>query len=104
MSGVHQKYTRPHHIAKRGAGLAKRLLDDFQATSSLHADVGVYMIVRPDRSRRGNEDETLVANSPAKADRGLQWRSRADALPHRYKPNGRARPAAFRAPRPAREH
>src|SRR3954451_24202958 len=92
MSGVDQKYTRPHNITKRCAGLAKRLLDDFEAASSLHADVAVYVTVRPDRSRRGNEDETIVANSPAKPDRGLRRRSRADALPHPYKPNGQPPP------------
>src|SRR5919205_3881160 len=84
MSGVHQKHTRSHHITKRSAGVAKRLLDDLQAASGLHADVWVYMTVRPDRSRRGNEDETLVANGPAEANRGLKRRSRADVLPHRH--------------------
>ena len=84
MRGVHQIHTGSHHIAKRGAGVAKRLLDDLQAASSLHADVWVYMTVGPDRSRRGNEDETLVANGPAEADRGLERRSRADVLPHRH--------------------
>src|SRR5690349_19020629 len=84
MSGVDQKHTRSHDIAERGAGVAKRLLDDLHAASSLHADVWVHMTVGPDRSRRGNEHETLVANGPAKADGGLKRRSRADVLPHRY--------------------
>src|ERR671927_1059945 len=101
MSGVHQKHTRSHHITKRSAGVAKRLLDDLQAASSLHADVWVYMTVRPDRSRRGNEDETIVANGAAEADRGLKRRSRADVLPHRHSVRGDCRvlrlPDGFRA-------
>jgi hypothetical protein len=84
MTGVHQKHTRPHDITKRGAGVAKRPLDDLHAASSLHADVWIYVTVRPDRSRRGNEHETLVANGPAKANGGLKRRSRADVLPHQY--------------------
>src|SRR3954447_23452004 len=88
MSGVHQKHTRSHHITKRRASVAKRFLDDLHAASSLHADVWVYVTVRPDRSRRGNEDETLVANGPAKADRSLKRRSRADLLPHRHSLRG----------------
>src|SRR4051794_34210813 len=82
MSGVHQEHSRSHHITKRSAGVAERLLDNLQAASSLHADVWVYMTVRPDRSGRRNDDETLVANGPAEADCGLERRSRADVLPH----------------------
>ena len=75
VSGIHEKHTRAHYVTKCRAGLAKPIFDDLQAASSLHTDVGVYLAVRPDRSSRGNEDETVVADSAAKADRRLQRRA-----------------------------
>ena len=75
MSSIDYEHTRSQHITQRRAGLAKRFLDDLQAPSSLHAAVWVYVAVRPDRSSCGNEDEMLVADSPAKADGRLQRRA-----------------------------
>lgn len=72
---VDEEHTRSHHVTKRCAGLAKRVLDDLQAPSSLHADVGVDVAVRPDRGSCRNEDQVLVADSPAKADGLLQGRA-----------------------------
>src|SRR5215216_514681 len=82
---------------QRRAGHAKRFLDDLQAPSSLHADVWVYVAVRPDRSSCGNEDETLIADGPAKADGRLQRRARADVLPHALQPMRRTPPAPLKA-------
>jgi hypothetical protein len=75
VSRIHEEHTRPHYVTKCRAGLAKRIFDDLQAASSLRTDVGVYVAVRPDRSSRGNEDQTVVADSAAKADRRLQRRA-----------------------------
>jgi hypothetical protein len=75
VSRVDEEHTRSHYVTKRRAGLAKRFLDDLQAPSSLHADVGVDVAVRPDRSGCGNEDQVLVADSPTKADGLLQGRT-----------------------------
>ena len=66
MSGIHEEHTRAHYVTKCRAGLAKRFVDDLQAASSLHTDVGVYVVVRPDRSSRGHEDETVVAEARLK--------------------------------------
>jgi hypothetical protein len=75
VSRIHEEHTRSHHVTKRRAGLAKRFVDDLETPSSAHSDVGVYVAVRPDRSSCGNEDEMLVADSPAKADGRLQRRA-----------------------------
>jgi hypothetical protein len=104
VTSIDEEHTRSYHVTKRRAGLAKRFVDDLEAALSLHADVGVYpirgrprgsgavarsakrhacsivdvgvyMAVRPDRGSCGNEDETLVADSPAKADLRLQRRA-----------------------------
>jgi hypothetical protein len=79
---IHEEHTRSHHVTKRRPGLAKGFVDDLQAPSSLHTDVRVYVAVWPDRGGRGNEDEMLVADSPAEADGRLERRARADVLPH----------------------
>lgn len=60
---------------KRRAGLAKGFVDDLEAPSSLHTDVRVYVAVRLDRGSRGNEDEMLVADTPAEADGRLERRA-----------------------------
>ena len=75
VSRIHEEHTRSHHVTKRRAGLAKRFVDDLEAPSSLHADVGVDVIVRPNRSSCGNEDAMLVADRPAKPDGRLQRRA-----------------------------
>jgi hypothetical protein len=75
VSRIDEEHTRSHHVTKRRAGLAKRFADDLQAPSSLHADVRVDVAVRPDRGSCGDEDEVLVADSPAKADGLLQGRA-----------------------------
>jgi hypothetical protein len=75
VSRIDEEDTRSHHVTKRRAGVAKRFLDDLQAPSSLHADVWVDVTVRPDRGSCGNEDEVLVADSPAEADGRLQRRA-----------------------------
>ena len=75
VSGIHEEHTRSHHVTKRRAGLAKRFVDDLQAPLSLHTDVRVNVAVRPDRSSCGNEDEMLVADSPAEADGRLERRA-----------------------------
>jgi hypothetical protein len=75
VSRINEEHTRSHYITKRRAGFAKGFVDDLQAPSSLHADVGVYVAVRPDRSSCGNEDEMLVADSPAKPDGWLERRA-----------------------------
>ena len=80
--GIHEEDARPHHVAKRRAGLAKRFVDDLKTTSSLYTDIGVDVAVRPDRGSGGYEDEALIAHSSAEADGRLQRRARADALPH----------------------
>jgi hypothetical protein len=41
--GIDQEHTRAHHVTKRRGGLAERFVDDLQAASSLHTDVGVYV-------------------------------------------------------------
>jgi hypothetical protein len=72
---IHEEHTRSHYVTKRRAGLAKGFVDDLQAPSSLHTDVRVCVAVRPDRGSRGNEDEMLVADSPAEADGWLERRA-----------------------------
>jgi hypothetical protein len=75
MISINEEHTCSHHVTKGRAALAKGFVDDLEAPSSLHADVGVDVIVRPDRSGCGNEDETLVADRPAKTDGRLQRRT-----------------------------
>jgi len=82
VSWIDEKHMRSYYVTKRRAGLAKRFVDDLQAPSSLDADVGVDVPVGPDRGGCGNEDEVLVADSPAKADGRLQGRAGANVPPH----------------------
>ena len=72
---VHEEYTRSNHVTKRRASFVKRLVDDLETTSGLHADIRIDMAVRPDRSRCGDEDEVPVADRTAKADDRLQRRA-----------------------------
>jgi len=72
---IDEEHTRSHYVTKRRAGLAKRLVDDLHASSSLHTDIRVDVAVRRDRSGGGNEDEMLVADSPAEADGRLERRA-----------------------------
>jgi hypothetical protein len=69
---VTHAFALSHQASRR---TAKGFVDDLQAPSSLHTDVRVYVAVRPDRSSRGNEDELLVADSPAEADGRLERRA-----------------------------
>ena len=82
VSRIHEEHARSNHVTKRRARFAKRFIDDLKAPSGLHADVGVDVAVRPDRSGCGNEDEVLVPDSATKADGRLQRRALADVLPH----------------------
>jgi hypothetical protein len=74
VGSIHKEHTRSYHVTNR-AGLAKRFVDDLEAPPRLHASVGVHVAVRPDRGSCGNEDEMLVAHSPANAEDRLQRRA-----------------------------